>query len=141
MLKRLELIDSLRVGHPVIDAEHEELIDRANGLIDALEAGDRATFLAALPGFTQCVTEHFDAEIGILRELGFPGTDEHETFHRHALEEVVKLQKLFETTDDQQMTPEWAHAKITGMLIHDFVREDLEFKSFLAEISRDAEIG
>ena len=138
MLKRLELIDSLRVGHPVIDAEHGELIDKANGLIDALEAGDRDTFLAQLPGFTQCVTEHFDTEIAILRELGFPGTDDHEEFHRHSLEEVVKLQQLFETIDDQQMTPEWAHAKITGLLIHDFVREDLEFKSFLAEVYRDA---
>jgi hemerythrin-like metal-binding protein len=139
MLKRLELIDSLRVGHPVIDAEHGELIDKANGLIDALEAGERDTFLAGLPAFAHRIAEHFDTEIAILREIGFPGADEHEEFHRHSLQDVEKLKQLFETTDDRQMTPEWAHAKITGLLIHDFVREDLEFKSFLAETYRNAD--
>jgi len=137
MFKRLELIDSLRVGHPVIDAEHGQLIDMANGLIDSLEAGDRIGFLDGLPDFTDRIAEHFNTEITILRGLGFPGTDHHADFHREALVEIRDLENLFATTDERLMTPERAHLKITELLIHDFVREDLEFKSFLTEYYRD----
>jgi len=129
-MRKLALIESLQVGHAQIDLEHEELIDRANALIDAVAADDLDGFLKLIPMFFDKVSEHFINEIQILRELGFPNVVKHADFHREALNELADLRRQFEA-GGPLLSAEMIHRKTTDLLVHDIVREDLEFKSFM----------
>ena len=138
-MKKLELIESLRVGHPQIDSEHNALIDRANALIDAIAADDRDEFLKLIPEYFDKVSEHFTNEIQVLRELGFPNVDGHAEFHERALIDLADLQRQFEA-GAPLVSLEIIHQKTTDLLVHDIVREDLEFKSFLQELRNQGKL-
>ncbi len=132
LLKRFELIDGFLVEHPQIDAEHKELVDRANELIDAIEAKDRKRFLSLLGIFFELVAAHFENEIRILRRLGFPRVEKHVKFHNEAIVELSGIRGRLEA-DVESLTPESVHHQIFSILVHDLIREDLDFKSFLIE--------
>ena len=128
----LELTDSLRTGHPQIDAEHEKLFGCANMLIDAI--GDSERFGEMAAKFFTMVEEHFVNEINILKELGFPRVEQHARFHEEAVEEMAHLRRQLETGSLLDM-PELIQERTVGLLVHDILQEDMEFKSFLSELN------
>ena len=133
LIKKLELVDGIRVGHPQIDSEHQELIDLANSLFEFVEEGDHDKFLEHLPRFVDGVSLHFSNEIEILKELGFPRVEKHAAFHAEALVGISEMAKRF-AEGTEPIEPEHVQQEIAAILLHDFVRNDLEFKSFITEM-------
>jgi hemerythrin len=73
---------ALAVGVPEIDAQHQELFRRAERLVSALRAGDRAEVAPLIRYLGDYVVEHFAAEERFMHEIGYPGLEEHRVLHR-----------------------------------------------------------
>jgi len=139
MVKKLELSEVLKVGHPEIDAEHGALIDQGNVLIDALERDGLEGFHEQVPIFFEMLERHFKHEISILRELGFPRVEEHAVYHDQMLRELDTLRRQLEA-GAELISIDLVHARVTNLLVHDIIREDMEFKSFIIELNRASEV-
>ena len=89
---------ALAVGLEPIDEQHQELFRRAHVLVDALKAGHRAAEVGELfEWLGQYASEHFAAEEGLMREMGYPGLEahreRHEEFRRHLRTLVAEHQR------------------------------------------------
>jgi hemerythrin len=87
----LQWSPSLAVGVPEIDAQHQELFRRAERLVTALRAGDRAEVAPLVRYLTEYVVEHFSAEERYMREIGYPGLEGHRIAHESFREEFDAL--------------------------------------------------
>ena len=80
-------------NNEAIDQEHRKLLEMGNELIAAVanEAKDSAE--AILEHLIQHTVYHFNHEEAILREIGFPGLEEHKIIHELLIEESMKLKR------------------------------------------------
>jgi len=128
----LILTPALKSGHPTIDAEHQDLFDRTNALIDILGRGDREAFVVAFEALCERIEMHFQSEIAVLREVGFPEAEEHAKLHEKMAVGLDGLRRDYHARDSLVSGDEF-HEAIVSFLIHDIIHEDIEFKSFLTE--------
>jgi hemerythrin len=84
---------SLSVGVPEIDAQHQELFRRAEGLLVALRTGDRSEVASLVAWLAGYVTEHFAAEEALMAATGYPAQDAdvHREAHARFREEFGQL--------------------------------------------------
>ncbi|HET7827046.1 MAG TPA: hemerythrin family protein [Anaeromyxobacter sp.] len=82
---------ALAVGVPEIDAQHQELFRRAERLVSALRAGDRAEVAPLIRYLGDYVVEHFAAEERFMHEIGYPGLEEHRVLHRAFREDFAVM--------------------------------------------------
>ncbi|HEY7746514.1 MAG TPA: hemerythrin family protein [Desulfuromonadales bacterium] len=88
----LRWTESLAVGHPSIDDQHRELIDRFRDLLLACKAGKGKEKVAELFGFLDAyVTSHFSAEEKLMAEQGYPGLLEHKSQHAWLAAKLAEL--------------------------------------------------
>jgi PAS domain S-box/diguanylate cyclase (GGDEF) domain/hemerythrin-like metal-binding domain len=93
-LARLTWRESDRCGEATIDAEHKNLIERANSLLEAvLKRGGKEELGGRIAEFLTLVQAHFRDEEAILARAGFPGLEEHRGSHARLL---AKAQCIFE---------------------------------------------
>jgi diguanylate cyclase (GGDEF)-like protein/hemerythrin-like metal-binding protein len=99
-LSALHLVwqEAYESGHPLIDAEHRELFDLANKLIDVSLAEDRRhEFNAALDRLIAHVRKHFADEEAILAEHAYPRLESHKAAHASLLSKAGNLQQATTT--------------------------------------------
>ena len=86
--------EELRVGHPVIDSDHQRLIDIINEFLENEGKTDDAIVLnATLKSLIKYSNEHFAREIQIQKESGYPQVSMHEEEHRVLLVQIKILAK------------------------------------------------
>lgn len=91
---RLVWRDSYACGDPQLDAEHRELFDLANDLIEAALPGteqNRQTMDAALTALVQHLEQHFRHEEDILAARGYARLEEHSNAHARLLHKTREL--------------------------------------------------
>ena len=72
----------LSVGIPAIDAQHKELFERADGLVDAMRGGKGAEEVKKLIAYLeQYVSTHFGAEERLLQAKKYPAFAQHKALH------------------------------------------------------------
>ncbi len=81
--------DSMRVGHPVIDADHEETVVMLTACLNA----DDTAFAAAWKTFHQHIIDHFGRENALMDTYGFPAAGIHQAEHTRVLEMMDELDK------------------------------------------------
>jgi len=82
---------ALAIGVPEIDAQHQELFRRAERLVTALRAGDRAEVEPLVRYLGEYVVEHFAAEERFMHEIGFPALDGHHAAHQAFREDLAEM--------------------------------------------------
>ena len=90
----LKWTEDIAVGVDVVDEQHKALFGVLNRLVEAIDrnSGDREVdgILEFLDGY---VSEHFETEEKLMREVSCPGMEEHIEQHRiftDSLEEIKK---------------------------------------------------
>jgi hemerythrin len=83
---------ALELGHPLIDAQHRALFDRARALADAIRAGRGADEVKETLRFlTAYAGAHFEAEEALMRSAGFPGAEGHVEHHRRIERRLLEI--------------------------------------------------
>ena len=72
-------------GQPLIDAQHRELFEGANRLLQMVLEGSAIELRSGVASLLNAVQIHFNTEIGLLREAGYQETEAHEELHRSLL--------------------------------------------------------
>jgi len=73
-------------GQPLIDAQHRELFEGANRLLQSvLEHRSPQKIEAEIGGLLKAIETHFDAELQLLRGAGYPEAEAHAELHRDLL--------------------------------------------------------
>jgi hemerythrin len=87
---------SLALGHPEIDAQHQEIFRRTSALLDAMAIGNHAEVAVLFDFLGTYVTEHFGAEERVMQQCAFPGYTVHKAAHARFVREFHDLRKLFD---------------------------------------------
>jgi len=93
-LERFALPDSMRVGHPEIDRDHEVLFAYANDIRDALRQDDRVQATKLADGLIDEIVDHFKREEKVLIEVGYPDADTHAQYHGVLLSKAEEVRKV-----------------------------------------------
>lgn len=90
--------DSLAVGNTFIDNDHQKLIDMVNRLHILMQEGKGKDVLGkVLHNLISYTQEHFLREEDLMRKIAYPGRNEHKNEHEKLLEQVLDLQKKYES--------------------------------------------
>jgi hemerythrin len=90
----IEWTPALALGHPEIDAQHQELFRRAERLLQAMTSGDAASVEALFDFLGSYVVDHFAAEERLMAETHFPGYNVHKAAHERFVRDYQSLRKL-----------------------------------------------
>ncbi len=122
---------SLAVGHPQIDAQHQELFRRFEKLVLALDAG-RSAEIRDLFGFlAQYAVEHFGAEEKLMEEIGYPGAGVHKAAHARFVREYGELVALYEANGPSRAVAVKTRTWIGGWLRAHIMGIDVALAKFL----------
>lgn len=81
--------ETMKLGVPEIDFEHEELIGAINALGDQIHKGEPLDDIKALLGeINSQIGAHFSLEEKIMRDNGFAGSEAHKEDHDRLLEQI-----------------------------------------------------
>jgi methyl-accepting chemotaxis protein len=93
----MEWTSALQVGHPGIDQQHQKLIEIANRLNAAMQAGQgrevSGTILNELVDYT---VNHFGFEEGLMNTHGYVDRDRHLEEHRKLIQSVTEFKRQFD---------------------------------------------
>ncbi|HWR38460.1 MAG TPA: diguanylate cyclase [Patescibacteria group bacterium] len=86
-------------GHREIDAQHQELLSRADAFFHVLLLPDAKPekIQALLKTTLEKIASHFFFEENVLVEIGYPNADKHKLLHWQLLSQAVKLKKDYLT--------------------------------------------
>lgn len=137
---RAEFDESLVTGNEMIDAQHKELIDKINKLLDSCETGEGKVAAIKTLDFLADYTEfHFGEEEKLQAEIEYPGIEKHKEEHEKLRIVVKELYEMLEEEEGpseafvEQVNKnviEWLYRHIKGfdtsVAEYKFMREDGE---------------
>lgn len=140
-IMRAEFDDTLVTGNEMIDAQHQELIDKINKLLDSCEIGnDKMTAIKTLDYLAEYTDFHFTAEEKLQEEIDYPGIKEHKAEHAKLRKVVDELHEMLEEEEGptdafvEQVNKnviEWLYTHIKG-----FDRSVAEYKNMRGSSER-----
>ncbi|MGC4000247.1 MAG: bacteriohemerythrin [Anaeromyxobacter sp.] len=85
---------ALAVGHPGIDAQHQELFKRLDALLVAMASGNRDEITRLFDFLGTYVAEHFAMEEALMQASAYPGLAVHKAAHDRFVRDYLALKKL-----------------------------------------------
>lgn len=130
ILVRVNWDDTWISNHPIIDAEHKELLARCNAIIEtSLNKDFFDETLRNVSAFIQEIAQHFNDEIEILRTVNYPYVEEHIRIHNAILEQS---KELYLKTVQRDITPnELFHFLLTKVMKGHINTEDVSYRKYL----------
>lgn len=87
----LQWSEALEVGHPIIDYDHQMLINLVNELDRAVQMGQGAEKVAqVLDRLSQDIETHFAREEELFEQTAYPLVEKHKQHHRD-IEDLVRV--------------------------------------------------
>jgi hemerythrin-like metal-binding protein len=94
---------SLAIGVSMVDAQHMQLFESLNGLIDAIEAGRGKEELSkALDFLASYTATHFSGEEALQKQCGYPDYENHRRIHECFKETAAALTAEFAKTGNTE---------------------------------------
>jgi hemerythrin-like metal-binding protein len=124
------LIDPLITGHAEVDAEHQQLTDLLNELMNAVKRADDKACAGKINEISKAINSHFQNEVKIMGELGYDDVDAHKADHASVLNGYNMLIKDAERNGYGGSFS----SEMTSILVYDMIRADQPFKAYLQEI-------
>ena len=128
----MEITDSLRIGHPEIDALHERLAELAGRCGEFIRVGDKTSCAATIRELRRVMLEHFDVEIRVMKELGYLQIEDHQGSHGNA---GARFRKIMNCCTAEDCPGDECLAEINSLLFDDLLKSDMNFKSYLQQIN------
>jgi hemerythrin-like metal-binding protein len=135
MATTLAWTEKFSVGVKGIDRQHQELLARVNALFDAIGSREAGRNVDELIVYMQSyVQRHFLCEEKLMRRHGYPEYLQHLSRHQHFVEELARIEKMY---DRNGLTPELMTRMagyITQWLSDHFMSDDRRLAKFLREV-------
>jgi len=88
--------EGLELGVDSIDSDHRLQIKSVEALENAIKRGAQPEVVASLlRGLREHTKAHFDAELGLMRESGYPETEAHDREHERLLGQLDTLVRSY----------------------------------------------
>ncbi|MDO5424424.1 MAG: hemerythrin family protein [Eubacteriales bacterium] len=128
-----EFDETLITGNDMIDAQHKELIEKINKLLQSCEdRSDKIGAIKMLDYLADYTDFHFGAEEKLQEEIGYPGLAEHKKKHEELRQVVKELSEmLHEEEGPTDAFVERVNENVTNWLyvhIKSFDRSVAEYK-------------
>lgn len=122
----------LETGNPQIDAEHQQLIQATNRMLEACAAGKGEQELRTTMDFLRQYTlTHFHHEEGLQQACGYPDYPNHKRLHDTFLKTVETLAaRLYEQGPTTELMAE-INKRLAGWLLHHIKTEDAKVARYL----------
>lgn len=130
---RAEFDENLVTGNEMIDAQHKELIDKINKLLDSCEVGnDKIVAIKTLDYLADYTEFHFGEEEKLQESINYPSIEAHKKEHDKLRQVVKDLYNMLEEEEGpstafvEQVNKnviEWLYKHIKG-----FDRSVVEYK-------------
>ena len=92
-----EFSENLGTGNEMIDAQHKELIERMNGLLESCEGGnEKLTAIKTLDYLSDYTDYHFKAEEQLQKDIEYPGYEKHKAQHEVFKQTINELQEMLQ---------------------------------------------
>ncbi len=123
----------LSVGIPAIDAQHKELFERADGLVDAMRSGKGGDEVKKLVAYLeQYVSTHFGAEERLLQAKKYPALAQHKALHEAFIREFKACKEQIEKGQGSAGLLK-LNSLIGTWLVQHIGQEDARYAAFLGE--------
>ncbi|WP_135078634.1 hemerythrin family protein [Terasakiella sp. SH-1] len=120
------------VGHSELNAQHQEITENLNQLIDFVESPDCEIHVANQMGdLLKSVHEHLLFEETLLEKMEIPGLKDHKESHFEFLDELAKACQHFEK--GQGATAQHLQALLDWFLNHILI-DDMKYKAYLEKL-------
>jgi hemerythrin-like metal-binding protein len=134
MATTLAWTESFSVGVKGIDRQHQELLARVNALFDAIGSREAGRNVDELVVYMESyVQRHFLCEEKLMRRHGYPDYAEHLSHHQHFVEELSRIEKMYDRNGLSSDLVARMAGYITDWLSEHFVGDDRRLAKFLRE--------
>jgi hemerythrin len=121
-----------KVGHPVIDQQHEQLFAHADQLLEAMQQGRAREELEDIFQFLkEYVVQHFGTEERFMDGACFPGTPGHKAQHQEFVRRFTASEETYRTKGASSLVVLEIRALIHGWLVKHVTTVDMELAKFL----------
>jgi len=129
----LTLTDELRIGHPVIDNDHQRLIDIINDFTERENGHNEPALLhGTLKSLIEYAREHFEREQRIQAEAMYPYTEMHKAEHKVLLLQVTEMAKTYFVAKTKPLD-QAAMAELRNLLRHWLIDHVRKFDTNMRE--------
>jgi len=129
---KMELLNTLLTGHPVIDQEHKKIVNSINEVTASIQNHEFQKCADLMDRFLTVCADHFTTEEKLLAELDYPHLKSHITFHRELTLKAKAVRILCMDMNDQDGLQR-CFDEMAALLIEDVIKGDMAFVSFLIE--------
>ncbi len=130
-MERIEWDGSVQLGHPQVDAEHRQIVEMYNKLIDDRTAGVEVDLGESLIFLANYVKTHFDSEEGLMTAAGYPAHGNHHKAHEALLKDVENRVQSFLAGEDADVDE--LVGFLRSWLINHIQGHDAQFVAWLKE--------
>jgi len=132
MATTLAWTEKFSVGVKGIDRQHQEVLERVNAFFDAIGSRESGRNVEELICYmAKHVHRHFLCEEKLMRRHGYPGYAQHLGHHQHFVDEVSRIDALYERNGLSSAVVTRMAAFVTEWLSAHFVGEDRRLAEFL----------
>ena len=103
LTRTIEWSDRLAIGIPIIDQQHQDLINQINELIEAIHTGKGQQRIQKITAFLEeYVIRHFNDEEVLMQEYNYPGYPAHKSLHLKFIDALNALKKELRDKPDKE---------------------------------------
>ncbi len=117
-------------GEKTIDEQHKKLFYIAYDLLNSDLKNDKKTAVELLDFLIEHVKEHFEYEIGVIKNTEFPGVLEHRNIHGELIKSGVALKKKLIEDENVVMSDIFKYV-FDEIIIGHLLNEDVKFFKYL----------
>ncbi|MDR1703642.1 MAG: hemerythrin family protein [Clostridiales bacterium] len=127
----ITLTDSMKVGVPKIDAQHQELVDRLNAVTSmGAKAVSKEETQKTLNMLGDYIVKHFGDEEVLQKQSGYPKYEWHRGQHQIYIGEFQKLKREFDTNGISAKFTLDLNNSIVGWIVRHIKNVDVEFGKY-----------
>lgn len=120
------------VGHELIDAQHQQLFQRADALLEAMHEGRAGEELGHLLDFLgRYVVEHFGSEERLMEDAKYPGTARHKADHAEFVRRFQENVDTFRKKGATSLVVLDLRDMLRGWLVNHVCTTDVKLAGFL----------
>ena len=119
----------LETGIQEIDWEHRRLLNIVNRLLEAMARGrGEAAVRPVFRDLARHAEDHFAHEEKFMRDMGYPGAEEHAGEHRRMAESLARFGAALDSGDPPGASD--LNALLSNWLMEHILKKDKEFAAF-----------
>ncbi|NOZ92477.1 MAG: hemerythrin family protein [Dictyoglomi bacterium] len=136
---RIKFADDMKIGHPLIDEQHKNMVEEVDAIYRELSKGevDDNIVKKHLVFLLKYAKEHFHTEEKIMQQIGYPDYDEHHEAHEWFIQETKKLIADYNRYGPTKSLMVHMHHLLVDWLISHICGMDKKFGSYYRRYLRE----